>query len=296
MAIISKPVLEHYQYGVHVQKGSQLYMMSEKKIYRGKWLVANNQPKIIIIEMTRQIAEREEPFYLEVNGHDHIIRTFGSVDNSSNLSILVQEYAPQGDLADCLMDNQLTFTHSILLQMFVQIADAMSYVASKRIVHGDLGCRNVLVFRLDADRAENSLVKITDFGLARWLNQSPANEDKTIVPIRYCAPEILRNNRHANYSESSDVYSMAVLMWEALCNGEIPYSSDAKDEDVSRKKVNNERLPQPANCDRQLWTLMNNCWHRDPERRPTFDILKNNLSSIRISDVPFDLITDPSHR
>ena len=46
---------------------------------------------------------------------------------------------------------------------------------------------------------------------------------------------------------------MGVLIWEALSNSEIPYSSTAKDEDVTQKKLSNERLPQPQVCDRQLW-------------------------------------------
>ena len=294
MAILSKPVLEHYQYGVHVQKGRQLYMMSEKKIYYGRWLIKNSPPEIIIIEMSKQIAEREQPFYLEVNGHDHIIRTFCSIDNSLNLSILVQEYAPRGDLANCLMDEQ--FTQSILRPMFVQIADAMSNVASKQIVHGDLGCRNVLVFRVDADQPANSLVKITDFGLARWFKQPPVNEDKTVVPVRYCAPEILRHNSHENYSERSDVYSMGVLIWEALSKSEMPYSSVEKDEEVKRKKINDERLPQPDVCDRQLWVITNSCWDRDPQQRPTFHEIKEKLSNLSISEISYDLITRSSHK
>jgi len=295
MAILSKYKLEKYQYGTHVRKGRQLYMMSEKKIYFGEWLIGTNDP-IIIIEMSREIAEREAPFYLEVNGHQNIIRTFGSVDNPSNLTIFIQEYAPQGDLADCLMDNQFQFTQPMLVQIFAQIADAMSYVASKNIVHGDLGCRNILVFQVDSNRPKNNLVKLTDFGLARWIEHPPANEDTTIVPIRYCALEILRHNRHTNYSEKSDVYSMGVLIWEALSNSEIPYSSIAKDEDVKQKKLNNEKLPQPQVCDRQLWVLMNNCWHKDPQQRPTFDEIKGRLLDMNISEVPHDLITASSDK
>jgi serine/threonine protein kinase len=126
------------------------------------------------------------------------------------------------------MDNRFQFTQQILVPMFAQIADAMSHVASKRIVHGDLGCRNVLVSHVDTSDPRKSLVKITDFGLARWIDRPPTNEDKTIVPIRYCAPEILRNNHHGSFSEKSDIYSMGVLMWEALSNSEVPYAGVAR--------------------------------------------------------------------
>lgn len=296
MAIQSKLVLENYQYGVHVQKSRQLYMMSDKKIYHGKWLIKNNHPQIIIIEMSQQIAEREQPFYLDVNGHDHIIQTFGSVENSLNLSILVQEYAPLGDLASCLMDDQLHFTQSILLAMFVQIADGMSHVASRKIVHGDLGCRNVLVFRVDADQPVNSLVKITDFGLARWFDQPPVNEDKTVVPIRWCAPEILRHNSHENYSERSDVYSLGVLIWEGLSKSEIPYSFIEKDDDVMKQKIEGKLLSKPNGCDHQLWRIMNNCWHKDPQQRLAFNEIHQQLSNLNISEISYDLITRSSHK
>jgi hypothetical protein len=44
---------------------------------------------------------------------------------------------------------------------------------------------------------------------------------------------------------------MGVLIWEALSNSEIPYSSIAKNEDVERMKLDNVRLQRPSKCDRQ---------------------------------------------
>jgi serine/threonine protein kinase len=246
--------------------------------------------------MNEVIAEREARFYLEVNGHESIIRTLGYVDSSLNLTIFIQEFAEYNDLAGVLMDNQFNLSQTILVEMFAQIADAMSYVASRNIVHGDLRCQNVLVFRVDPSEPKNNLVKLTDFGLARWTDQPPTNEDPTVIPIRYCAPEILRNNRHASYSEKTDVYSFGILIWEALSNSEIPYSSIAKDEDVRQKKLNNERLPQPQVCNRQLWVLMNNCWHKDPQQRPTFEEIRDRFMDITIIEVPHNLITASSHR
>jgi serine/threonine protein kinase len=169
--------------------------------------------------------------------------------------------------------------------MFAQIADAMSYVASKKIVHGDLGCRNVLVFRVDPSEPKNNLVKLTDFGLARWIDRPPRNEDPTVIPIRYCAPEVLRNKRHASYSEKSDAYSMGVLIWEALSNGEIPYSSIPDDERVAQMKLEDTKLKKPSVCDHQLWILLKGCWHKEPQQRPIFDQIKDKLSGMHISEV-----------
>ncbi|CAF3735494.1 unnamed protein product [Rotaria sp. Silwood1] len=284
MAILSKYKLDKYQFGTDVRKGQQLYGLSGKIIYEGKWISRRND-SIIIVEMNEAIAEREASFYLEVNDHHNIIHTFGCVENSLNLTIFVQEFAELADLAGVLMDNQFNISQTILVEMFLQISDAMSFIARKKIVHCDLGCRNVLVFNVDPTEAKNNLVKITDFGLARWIDEPPSNENESVIPVRFCAPEILRNNRHSDYSEKSDVYSMGVLMWEALSNSEIPYSSIAEDDDVIRIKLNNEKLKKPRDCDHQLWVLMTKCWHEDPEQRLTFEDINNKLSNIKISEV-----------
>ncbi|CAF3626311.1 unnamed protein product [Rotaria sp. Silwood1] len=284
MAILSKYKLDKYQFGTDVRKGQQLYGLSGKIIYEGKWISRRND-SIIIVEMNEAIAEREASFYLEVNDHHNIIHTFGCVENSLNLTIFVQEFAELADLAGVLMDNQFNISQTILVEMFLQISDAMSFIARKKIVHCDLGCRNVLVFNVDPTEAKNNLVKITDFGLARWIDEPPSNENKSVIPVRFCAPEILRNKRHSDYSEKSDVYSMGVLMWEALSNSEIPYSSIAEDDDVIRIKLNNEKLKKPRDCDHQLWVLMTKCWHEDPEQRLTFEDINNKLSNIKISEV-----------
>ena len=276
-------IFEQYQYGVHVRKSYQLCTTVEKRIYLGKWLIGMKN-SVIIIEMNADIGEHEGEFLKGVNNHESIIQTFGFIPNPNNLSIFIQEYAVKGDLSGYLLDAETGFTQVALLEMFKQIANAMSYVASQRIVHGDLGCRNVLIFNVDTNNPTKTRVKLTDFGLARWMDRPSINDNNKVIPIRFCAPEILRNNCHDNYSEKSDVYSFAVFMWEALCNSEFPYSSESEDDSVRRKKLNDERLPKPRDCDRQLWSLMNSCWYDNANQRPDFTEIKEKLSNITISE------------
>jgi hypothetical protein len=79
--------------------------------------------------------------------------------------MLLQEYAPEGSLFEFLTDQQELPNDKILEEMFIQIADAMVFLgkmtienlfvincllaAHNQIVHGDLACRNVLIFRYD---------------------------------------------------------------------------------------------------------------------------------------------------
>ena len=57
---------------------------------------------------------------------------------------------------------EFSVNSQLIYHFGIQIADGMAYVASKRIVHIDLACRNCLV-------EGGHRVKITDFGLSRKL-------------------------------------------------------------------------------------------------------------------------------
>jgi serine/threonine protein kinase len=130
---------------------------------------------------------------------------------------------------------------------------------------------------------KENLVKLTDFGLTRASTvysvvDSPVLTTMTIIPVRYVAPEILRNPN--KYTEKSDVYSMGVLMWEACSYGQLPYSTLETDEAIRKRKLNDEKLPQPSLCGHQLWQIMNDCWHQDPSNRPTFKMLRESLPTL----------------
>ena len=129
-------------------------------------------------------------------------------------------------------------------------------------------------------------MKITDFRLARSLNDSTHDASTLPVSKRHCALEILRCNIASNYTEKSDIYSMGVLMWEAVSNSEIPYSHIADENAVVRIKLQGVKLERPKNCDDQMWTLMNQCWNDKSDLRPNFNELNACLSMIQSIDIP----------
>lgn len=296
MATASACELVRYQEGVDLARDERLCGMSGKTLHRARWLSTRKDP-ILIVDMDESIARHEAYFFRQLNGHEHIVRTFGYVENTLNRTIFVQDFASRGDLANLLMDNCKDLSQTILVEMFAQVANGMSFMASKSIVHGDLGCRNILVYRIDTATPARTLVKITDFGLSRALdNPSYANRDSTIVPNRYCAPEILRSNQLVSYTEKSDVYSMGVLMWEALSHGEMPYSSIASEETVSEMKLDDQKLPRPLDCDNQLWILMKKCWPMQLQQRINFEGMKDCLSRITISEAAQNRLHVYSHQ
>ncbi|CAF1398845.1 unnamed protein product [Rotaria sp. Silwood1] len=275
---------------VDVKKGRTLFETDGKKIFAAEWLPdKNNRPAIILLKISGARARKEASFYVNLSRHPHIIRTFGFVCNRNNPDqnnsvLLLQEYATVGSLCDLLEDRRTAPDEKVLIQIFLQIIEAMICLASNHVVHGDLACRNVLVFRFDENQPENNVVKITDFGLSRHsqiysMIPCTARTILNMVPIRYAAPEILLSNATPEvYTEKSDVYSMGVLMWEAYSRGSLPWANIENDNDVIRRVINGNLLSRPFNCSEPFWSIITKTWSTSPSNRPTFRELKRLLT------------------
>jgi serine/threonine protein kinase len=187
-------------------------------------------------------------------------------------------------LFELLQERRTPPGEKFLIHIFLQIIEAMIYLASNHVVHGDLACRNVLVFRFDENQPERNVMKITDFGLSRHsqlYSRIPGAARTTLnrIPIRYAAPELLSSNATSEmYTEKSDVYSMGVLMWEAYCRGSLPWANIEHDADVIRRVRNGDLLPQPSNCSQPFWSIIKKTWSPTPSDRPKFSELKHLLT------------------
>ncbi|CAF4540804.1 unnamed protein product [Rotaria sp. Silwood1] len=186
---------------------------------------------------------------------------------------IVTELMKNGSLLDYLQNprgRQLKM--SALIYMATQIARGMAYLEQQNYIHRDLAARNVLV-------GENNTVKIADFGLARIIKEYAGGmyeaKEGTKFPIKWTAPEAALYNR---FTIKSDVWSFGILLTELVTFGRTPYPGMTNAE-VLRQVDQGYRLPQPQNCPLSLYTIMRECWHAQPDNRPSFSTLQYRLEN-----------------
>ncbi|XP_022809169.1 proto-oncogene tyrosine-protein kinase receptor Ret-like isoform X2 [Stylophora pistillata] len=217
--------------------------------------------------------------------HPHVIELLGCVTESEPLLVLI-EYVPFGDLLGYLRksrelndtyykdpDNkpQTNLTSQQLMKFAWQIADVMSYLSSKSIIHRDLAARNVLV-------GQKETCKVKDFGMARDVQLENIYERKTKgrLPVKWTAYEALL---YGTYTTKSDVWSYGVVLYEIFTIGGSPYpQTDGRK--IANLLQQGYRMPKPQHVDDKLYQIMMRCWQNDPDARPTFTSLKNQLKDM----------------
>ncbi|XP_011198656.2 epidermal growth factor receptor isoform X1 [Bactrocera dorsalis] len=258
-----------------LRKGGVLGMGAFGRVFKGVWVPEGENVKIpvAIKELLKASgAESSEEFLREAYimasvEHPNLLKLLAVCMTSQMM--LITQLMPLGCLLDYVRNNRDKIGSKALLNWSTQIAKGMSYLEEKRLVHRDLAARNVLV-------QTPSIVKITDFGLAKLLS-SDSNEYKAAggkMPIKWLALECIR---HRVFTSKSDVWAFGVTIWELLTFGQRPHENiPAKDiPDLIEVGL---KLEQPAICSLDIYCTLLSCWHLDAEMRPSFKQLVNVFS------------------
>ncbi|XP_043222779.1 activated CDC42 kinase 1-like [Amphibalanus amphitrite] len=250
-------------------------------VRRGAWSDHAGRSLPVAVKVLKQEVLNQagvfEDFVKEVEAmhqltHHNLVTLYGVVLGQPMM--MVTELCPLGNLQDYLRKQICRISLLVLSDYARQVAAGMAYLESRRFVHRDLACRNVLL--PSAER-----VKIGDFGLMRAI---PLQEDCYVmteqkkVPFPWCAPESLKTRQ---FSHASDVWMFGVTLWEMVTFGEEPWVGLNGAQILQKIDSEGERLRQPDACSDQLYQLMLQCWSHRPADRPNFAALVDFLKETR---------------
>lgn len=101
-------------------------------------------------------------------------------------------------------------------------------------------------------------------------------QPKNALPVRWMATEALM---FSMFTEKSDVWSFGILLWEIVTLGATPYANMSGRE-VMHHVCDGYRLERPSHCKPELHRVMSRTWASDPNQRPTFSELRNELAEL----------------
>ncbi|XP_058130099.1 vascular endothelial growth factor receptor 2-like [Anopheles ziemanni] len=241
---------------------------------------------------------------IEVGQHLNIVNFLGAITETVRMGdlMVMYEYCPYGTLQEFLWQNRANFISRPLARWFYlpddetpemlqsyttqdlhcfasQIANGMAYLISRRILHGSLRARKIML-------CEKRVVKICGFGLTRTVFRSSASkraEDETTAH-KWLA---LESFPKLVFNANTDVWAFGVVLWEIFSLGATPYADMSSAQILHQKLLDGYRLEKPEHTNRELYDIMLSCWYVNPTLRPTFERLTHEfhrLLSHRIRD------------
>ncbi|XP_050741595.1 platelet-derived growth factor receptor alpha isoform X3 [Drosophila biarmipes] len=171
----------------------------------------------------------------------------------------------------------MTVTTVDLISWAFQVARGMDYLASRKVLHGDLAARNILL-------CENNVVKICDFGLARSMYRTDnyKKSESGKLPIKWLALESLSDHVFSTYS---DVWSYGIVLWEMFSLAKVPYPGIDPNQELFNKLNDGYRMEKPPYANQELYEIMLECWRKNPESRPLFPELEQRFAKMLGEDV-----------
>lgn len=264
--------------------GDLLGMGSSCSVYKGFYRRTR-----VAIKMLRnsQASNLTKEFYREIAAmsrlrHPNLVLFMGACVSPS--MAIVTEYCAGESLFKLLHEQKnVMLSWKQRLTMAKDVAMGMCYLHECKppILHRDLKSLNLLLKDPVTSPTDPICVKITDFGVARFIENDSHMTGQTGTP-HWMAPEVISNKP---YSLKADVYSYGVVLWE-ICARDIPYKN-LHPMAIPLKVVQSHERPNmsviPSTCPEKMKALIVQCWQFEPMRRPNFEEVLDVLESIEVS-------------
>mmetsp|Transcript_50313 Transcript_50313/g.106946 ORF Transcript_50313/g.106946 Transcript_50313/m.106946 type:complete len:391 (-) Transcript_50313:100-1272(-) len=225
------------------------------------------------MNVKEEISFNREVTVLAQITHPNLVKFYGVAFKEQPFRI-VTEFCEGGTCFDLIHNGSFKLKWPQRVKVCVDTAVGMNYLHSftPMIIHRDLKSLNLLLESTVSTPSHVPVVKVSDFGLSRMKDPNTARWGKMtsqVGTLHWMAPEVFAGHE---YDESVDIYSYAMVMFEALCQ-EVPFE-DTDPGLIGKMTVKGVRPDLgrvPKDCPKQLKELMTSCWAHDPKQRPSFE-------------------------
>ncbi len=190
---------------------------------------------------------------------DQHVVTVHSVEECRGLPYLVMEFIAGGSLEDWLdRDNTISVEEAVRLGR--EVALGLTAAHNLGLIHRDIKPANIL---LDGP---GRCVKITDFGLARTVDDASLTQDGIVVGTpQFMAPEQARGEP---IDHRVDLFSLGGVLYR-LCTNRLPFDGDGTRAVLSRLADHVPASMRELNPDVPEWLdqLVARLLAKDPQRR-----------------------------
>ncbi|KAL7392944.1 hypothetical protein ABVT39_004256 [Epinephelus coioides] len=213
-------------------------------------------------------------FLAQLGPHPFLPELLGVVSLRAPLVTVVEELENR-DLLSYLwrcrqehVDPPCEMTERRIFTMAKQVASALEFLHSKDLLHGNIRARSVLVSK------EHTAKLWGLHGVYTRKNQGTTQRDDPSMK-KWQAPELLAR-RPA--SQSSDIWSFGLLLFEMATLGEAPFAEIPVTE-LLQFHQRGKSLKKPSNCSNALYSLIKGCCQWKDQDRPTLAEVSRKLLS-----------------
>jgi tetratricopeptide (TPR) repeat protein len=237
----------------------------------------------------RQRFQKEANIWVELGNYPYLVRAYFVEEISGRLYVAVEYIAPneQGlnSLEGYLRQQPPGLAQS--LRWAIQICHGMEYAYSKGVrAHRDLKPANIMI-------TQDKTAKITDFGLAGVLTESPAIDalglgagglsGQTMLGTGFGTPTHMAPEQFDNAAlcdERSDIYSFGVVLYQMAAGGRLPFPVPMGADWQEEMRQLHRESPVPR-LDSPLFPIIQRCLEKSPEKRyQTFKEVRTNLEPL----------------
>lgn len=214
MTLIGKILAGRYEILEEVGNGGMAV------VYKAKCQLLN---RFVAVKVLRPDLQNDKEFVRRFNveaqaaaslAHPNIVSIY-DVGYEDGLHYIVMEYIEGKTLKDYIEEKRMLPWREAV-DYAIQIAKGLEQAHKNSIIHRDIKPHNIIM-------TVDGVLKVTDFGIARANVQTTVTcEDSAIGSVHYISPEQARGGYT---DERSDIYSLAVVMYEML-TGKVPFDSD----------------------------------------------------------------------